>query len=75
MVIVIFLVLVARPLVVFNGLWGFGYSVHEKTYTNWLGLRDAVPTSLAMMPLVMGVLDSELLLNTALAVVVLSLLI
>ena len=47
----------------------------KKAYISWLGLRGAVPISLAMMPLVMGVPNSELLFNVAFAVVVLSLLI
>ena len=49
--------------------------MREKAYISWLGLRGAVPISLAMMPLVMGVPNSELLFNVAFAVVVLSLLI
>lgn len=75
LVIAVFLMLVARPLAVFSGLWKFGYSVREKAYISWLGLRGAVPISLAMMPLVMGVPNSELLFDVAFAVVVLSLLI
>lgn len=70
-----FLMLVARPLAVFDGLWKFNYSLREKAYISWLGLRGAVPISLAMMPLVMGVPNSHLLFDVAFAVVVLSLLI
>lgn len=70
-----FLMLVARPLAVFGGLWKFNYSLREKAYISWLGLRGAVPISLAMMPLVMGVPNSHLLFDVAFAVVVLSLLI
>ncbi|EPH9161065.1 potassium/proton antiporter [Neisseria gonorrhoeae] len=70
-----FLMLVARPLAVFGGLWKFNYSLREKAYISWLGLRGAVPISLAMMPLVMGVPNSHLLFDVEFAVVVLSLLI
>ena len=49
LVIAVFLMLVARPLAVFSGLWKFGYSVREKAYISWLGLRGAVPISLAMI--------------------------
>ncbi|HGP7426330.1 TPA: potassium/proton antiporter [Neisseria gonorrhoeae] len=70
-----FLMLVARPLAVFGGLWKFNYSLREKAYISWLGLRGAVPISLAMMPLVMGVPNSHLLFDVAFAVAVLSLLI
>ena len=76
LVIAVFLMLVARPAAVFSGLWKFNnYSLREKIYISWVGLRGAVPISLAMMPLVMGVPDSELLFDVAFAVVVLSLLI
>lgn len=67
--------LVARPAAVFGGLWKFHYSLREKAYISWLGLRGAVPISLAMMPLVMGVPNSKLLFDVAFAVVILSLLI
>lgn len=50
-------------------------SLREKAYISWLGLRGAVPISLAMMPLVMGVPNSKLLFDVAFAVVILSLLI
>ena len=75
LVIAVFLMLVARPAAVFGGLWKFHYSLREKAYISWLGLRGAVPISLAMMPLVMGVPNSKLLFDVAFAVVILSLLI
>lgn len=74
-VIAAFLMLVARPLAVFSSLWPFQYNLREKTYISWLGLRGAVPITLAMMPLVMGVPNSKMLFDVAFAVVVLSLLI
>ena len=75
LMIAAFLMLVARPFAVFSGLWKGEYSSREKIYISWLGLRGAVPITLAMMPLVMGVPNSNLLFNVAFAVVVLSLLI
>lgn len=74
-VIALFLMLAARPAAVFSGLWRFGYSKREMAYISWLGLRGAVPITLAMMPLVMGVPNSKLLFDVAFAVVILSLLI
>lgn len=70
-----FLMLVARPLAVVSGVWKFHYSPREMAYISWVGLRGAVPITLAMMPLVMGVPNARLLFDVAFAVVILSLLI
>lgn len=75
LVIAFFLMLIARPIAVFSGLWKFHYSYREMAYISWLGLRGAVPITLAMMPLVMGVPQSRMLFDVAFAVVILSLLI
>lgn len=75
LMIAAFLMLVARPIAVFSGLWPFNYSDREKIYISWVGLRGAVPVSLAMMPLVMGVPEARLLFDITFAVVILSLLI
>lgn len=75
LVIAVFLMLVARPLAVFSGLSKFSYNRREMAYISWLGLRGAVPITLAMMPLVMNVPNASLLFDVAFAVVVLSLLI
>ncbi|EGV35726.1 potassium/proton antiporter [Neisseria weaveri] len=70
-----FLMLVARPLAVVSGLWKFHYNPRELAYISWVGLRGAVPITLAMMPLMMGVPNARLLFDVAFAVVILSLLI
>lgn len=75
LIIAVFLMLVARPIAVFTGLHRFNYSTREKAYISWLGLRGAVPITLAIMPLVMGVPNSHMLFDVAFAVVLLSLLI
>lgn len=75
LVIAAFLILVARPLVVWSSIKWFHYSVREIAYISWVGLRGAVPITLAIMPLMMGVPNSLLLFDVAFAVVILSLLI
>ena len=71
----VFLMLVARPVAVLIGLAPFRYQRNELAYVSWVGLRGAVPVVLAIVPVVMGVPDSQLLFNVAFAVVLLSLLV
>ena len=69
----VFLTLVARPIAVLIGLWPFQYKRNELAYVCWVGLRGAVPVTLAIFPVMMGVPDAQLLFNVAFAVVLLSL--
>ena len=69
----VFLTLVARPIAVLIGLWPFHYKRNELAYVCWVGLRGAVPVTLAIFPVMMGVPDAQLLFNVAFAVVLLSL--
>ena len=71
----VFLTLVARPVAVLIGLWPFHYKRNELAYVSWVGLRGAVPVTLAIFPVMMGVPDSQLLFNVAFAVVLLSLMV
>ncbi|WP_338809683.1 potassium/proton antiporter [Neisseria leonii] len=75
LVIAAFLILVARPLAVWSSLKWFRYAKREVAYISWVGLRGAVPITLAIMPLIEGVPGSYLLFNVAFAVVILSLMI
>ena len=75
LVIAVFLTLVARPIAVWSSLKFFRYTKRETAYISWVGLRGAVPITLAIMPLTMGVPQSELLFEVAFAVVILSLMI
>ncbi|WP_107687773.1 potassium/proton antiporter [Neisseria wadsworthii] len=75
LVIAGFLMLIARPLAVYSSIKWFHYSKKELAYISWVGLRGAVPITLAIMPLMMGVPNSRLLFDVAFAVVILSLLI
>ena len=71
----VFLTLVARPIAVWLGLLPFNYERNEVGYISWVGLRGAVPVTLAIFPVMMGVPDSLLLFDVAFAVVLLSLLV
>ncbi|XXQ68285.1 potassium/proton antiporter [Neisseriaceae bacterium B1] len=75
LIIATFLILVARPIAVYTSIKWFRYNSREIAYISWVGLRGAVPVTLAMIPLVDGVPNAALLFNVAFAVVILSLLI
>jgi len=69
------LILVARPLAVFSSLIWFPYSKREMAYISWVGLRGAVPITLAMMPLMEGIPNSRLIFDVIFSVVIVSLLV
>ncbi|WP_027009465.1 potassium/proton antiporter [Conchiformibius kuhniae] len=75
LVIAAFLILVARPLAVYSSVKWFRYSRREIAYISWVGLRGAVPVTLAIIPLMRGVPGAQMLFDVAFAVVILSLLI
>ncbi|MDK4624637.1 potassium/proton antiporter [Kingella kingae] len=75
LMIAAFLILVARPIAVYTSIKWFKYSKREIAYISWVGLRGAVPVTLAIMPLMSGVENARLLFDVVFAVVILSLLI
>ena len=57
--VAVFLMLVARPLVVALCLAPFGFERNERIYIGWVGLRGAVGIFLASIPLLVGLEQAE----------------
>lgn len=73
LLIALFLILIARPIAVWSALRWFRFTSREIAYISWVGLRGAVPVTLAIMPLMSGVPKAQMLFDVAFAVVILSL--
>jgi len=74
-VISIILILIARPVSVFLSLMFSKFSLKDKTFISWVGLRGAVPIILATFPMTNGILGSEIIFNLIFFVVLTSVLI
>ena len=69
------LIFVARPLSCLPCLMPLGFGLRQSLFASWVGLRGAVPIYLAIIPLLLGVADSEPLFNAAFVIVITSLVI
>ncbi|MDG4866605.1 potassium/proton antiporter [Guyparkeria sp. 1SP6A2] len=69
------LLLVARPIAIWIGLWPFHFNWRETTFIAWVGLRGAVPIVLALFPVIYGIADAQAFFEIAYVVVITSLLI
>ncbi len=68
------LIFIARPIAVFLSLVPFRYTIREKTFVSWVGLRGAVPVVLATFPLVAGIPDASAIFNLVFFIVITSVL-
>ncbi len=75
LLIAAFLIVIARPLATLLCLWPFSFTLREKAFISWVGLRGAVSIFLAAIPTLSGVPNSEIYFNVAFVVVFASLLI
>jgi hypothetical protein len=58
LLISVVLILVARPVAVWLSAWAFRFSWRELTFMSWVGLKGAVPITLATFPLMLGTPES-----------------
>jgi cell volume regulation protein A len=65
-------VFVSRPLATLLSTLGSGFSMPEKAFLGWAGLRGAVPVVLATFPVIEGVPQSETFFNIVFFAVLLS---
>lgn len=69
-----FLLFVARPVAVWLCLMGCRFSMPEKLFASWVGLRGAVSIFLAAIPTLAGVEHADVFFNVAFVIVLISLL-
>lgn len=66
------LMLVSRPLAIFLCLMGSRFVVREKLFLSWVGLKGAVPITLAIFPLMSGIDGASMLFDVTFFIVLIS---
>ncbi|WP_323841508.1 MULTISPECIES: potassium/proton antiporter [unclassified Moraxella] len=74
LIIFLFLLFIARPIAVATSLLPFRFRPREVGFISWVGLRGAVPITLALIPVMSGVSGANLAFNIVFGVVIFSLL-
>lgn len=69
-----FLMLAARPLATFIGMWRSKFTMKERVFVSWVGLRGGAPIMLATFPMMGGVPQAELLFHIVFFIVLTSVL-
>ncbi|MGL6299013.1 MAG: potassium/proton antiporter [Methanobacteriaceae archaeon] len=67
------LIFIARPLAVFMSLLPFKFSLREKTFLSWTGIKGAVPIIFATYPLVAGITEAKMIFNIVFFITIVSL--
>lgn len=67
------MIFVARPIAVYTSVKPFKFKDREIGFISWVGLRGAVPITLAILPVMAGIDNAFMLFDIAFGVVVLSL--
>ncbi|GAB2634021.1 potassium/proton antiporter [Psychrobacter pocilloporae] len=68
-----FMIFIARPIAVYTSVKPFKFKDREIGFISWVGLRGAVPITLAILPVMAGIDNAFMLFDIAFGVVVLSL--
>jgi cell volume regulation protein A len=72
LLVALVLILVARPLAVVVALVPFRFDAREIAFLSWVGLKGAVPITLATFPLLLGLPSGPLIFNVVFFVVLIS---